>query len=172
ILNDVSVPEGNVVGALGKGYDVVSKVIGEVGRASMAAISVGILRGCLEESVRFANDRIVYGKPISKLQAIQFHVAELRLAYESARLLLYRAAAMKDKGQSAIAEFSLAKYHGTEAACGAAKRSIELMGGYGVIDEYPAGRFLRDALASISSGGTSEIQKLIIAGDTLKKYRV
>ncbi|MDR1028735.1 MAG: acyl-CoA dehydrogenase family protein [Clostridiales Family XIII bacterium] len=172
IMDHVFVAEDQVIGALGKGYGVASKVIGEVGRASMAAISVGILRGCLEESVRFSNKRIVYGKPISKLQAIQFHIAEIRLAYEAARLLLYRAAKRKDDGKSAVAECSLAKYYGTEAAASAAKRTIELMGAYGIVNEYPTGRFLRDALTSISSGGTSEIQKLIIAGDTLKQYAV
>jgi alkylation response protein AidB-like acyl-CoA dehydrogenase len=136
----------------------------------MSAICVGILRGCLEESVKFANERVVYGKPINKLQAIQFHIAENRVDYETARLLLYKAAAMKDQNIPASPEFSMAKYFGVEAASRAAKRTIELMGGYGVINEYPAGRFLRDAMASISSGGTSEIQKIIVAGDTIKKF--
>jgi alkylation response protein AidB-like acyl-CoA dehydrogenase len=170
ILNRVRIPKENVVGAVGKGYDIAAKTIGEVGRASMAAICVGILRGCVEESVRFAGERVVYGKPIAKLQPIQFHIAENRVDYEAAALLLYRAAALKDEGKPAVTAFSLAKYFATEAASRAAKRTIELMGGYGVINEYPTGRFLRDAIASISSGGTAEIQKLIIAGDTLKTF--
>ncbi|MDR2157652.1 MAG: acyl-CoA dehydrogenase family protein [Clostridiales Family XIII bacterium] len=170
VLNNVRIPKESVIGAVGKGYGIAAKTIGEVGRASMAAICVGILRGCVEESVKFANERIVYGKPIAKLQPIQFHIAENRLDYEAGKLLLYRAAKTKDEGKSAVAEFSMAKHFGTEAASRAAKRTIELMGAYGVIDEYPAGRFLRDALTSISSGGTSEIQRLIIAGDTLKTF--
>ncbi|MGI6721898.1 MAG: acyl-CoA dehydrogenase family protein [Anaerovoracaceae bacterium] len=171
IMNNVEVPEGNAIGEVGKGTPVAMKEIGEVGRASMTAICVGICRGCLEESVKFANERILYGKPISKLQAIQFHIAENRLAYESAELLMYRAASLKDEGVSVTTEFSMAKYYATEAASKAAKRTIELMGGYGVVAEYPAGRFLRDAIASIASGGTSEIQKIIIAGDTIRKYK-
>jgi alkylation response protein AidB-like acyl-CoA dehydrogenase len=170
ILNQVAVPEENVIGKVGGGTSIAMKEIGEVGRASMTAICTGICRGCLEESVKFANDRVLYGKPISKLQAIQFHIAENRLDYETSELLLYKAASVKEEGFPATAEFSMAKYFSTEAAVRASKRTIELMGGYGVIDEYPIGRFLRDAMASISSGGTSEIQKIIIAGDTLKKY--
>jgi alkylation response protein AidB-like acyl-CoA dehydrogenase len=170
IMNGVKVPEENAVGAVGKGYGIASKTIGEVGRASMAAIQVGILRGCLEDSVKFANEHVVSGKPISKYQAIQFHIAEIRLDYEAASLLTYSAAQMKDAGQPAVTQFSMAKHFGTEAASRSAKRTIELMGGYGVINEYAAGRYMRDALTSISSGGTSEMQRLIIAGDTLKSF--
>jgi len=146
------------------------KTIGEVGRASMTAICVGILRGCVEESVKFANERIEYGKPIAKLQAIQFHIAENRVDYEAARALLYKAATLKDEGIPVTAEFSTAKYFATEAAVRASKRTIELMGGYGNIKEYPAERFLRDSISAIASGGTSEIQKIIIAGDTIKNF--
>ena len=169
-MNKVPVPAENLVGPEGKGNAVALKIIGEVGRASMAAICVGILKGCLEESVKFAGERIVYGRPISKLQAIQFHIAENRLDFETARLLLYRAVALKDQQIPATTEFSMAKHFGTEAAVRASKRTIELMGGYGIINEYPLGRFLRDAMTCISSGGTSEIQRIIIAGDTIKKY--
>jgi len=170
IFDHAEIAEADILGNTGQGITIAMKEIGEVGRASMAAICVGILKGCLEECVKFANERVVYGKPISKLQAIQFHIAENRLDYEAARLLLYRAVSLKDAGLPATPEFSMAKHWGTEAASRAAKRTIELMGGYGIINEYPVGRFLRDALSSISSGGTSEIQKIIISGDTLKKY--
>ncbi len=170
VMDNAKVPEGNILGTVGQGNAIAMKEIGEVGRASMTAICVGILRGCVEESVKFANDRILYGKPISKLQAIQFHIAENRLDYEAARALLYIAAAKKDKGIPTTVDFGMAKLFAVEAASRAAKRTIELMGGYGVMAEYDAGRFLRDALASISSGGTSEIQKIIIAGDTIKSY--
>lgn len=170
VMDNALVPETNILGAVGQGNAIAMKEIGEVGRASMAAICVGILRGCVEESVKFANDRVLYGKPISKLQAIQFHIAENRVDYEAARALLYIAAAKKDKGIPTTVDFGMAKFYAVEAASRAAKRTIELMGGYGVMNEYAAGRFLRDALASISSGGTSEIQKIIIAGDTIKAF--
>ena len=171
IANNASVPQENLLGEIGQGTPIAMKEIGEVGRASMAAIATGIIRGCLEDSVKFANDRILYGKPIAKLQAIQFHVADIRVAYESAKLMLYKAAAVKDEGKPATIDFGMAKYYATDKACECARKTIELMGGYGVVNEYAAGRYMRDALACISSGGTSEIQKIIIAGDTLKKYK-
>ena len=171
IMNNAKVPEQNLVGAVGQGTPIAMKEIGEVGRASMAAIATGILRACLEDAVKFANERIVYGKPIAKLQAIQFHVAEIRTDYEAARLMLYRAAALKDEGKPAATEFSMAKYFATDAACRDARKCIEVMGGYGVVNEYDAGRYMRDALACISSGGTSEIQKVIVAGDTLRRFK-
>ena len=167
---DVKVSPEQMLGKEGDGAKIGMSAIGEVGRAGMAAICVGILRGCVEEAVKFANERIVYGKPISKLQAIQLDIADIRVDYEAAALLTYRAASMKDAGLPCSPEFSIAKYFATEAAARAAKKTMDIMGGYGIINEYPVGRFLRDALASIPSGGTSHIQKIIIAGDTLKKF--
>lgn len=169
IMKDVRVPVSNTVGDEGKGMPITMKELGEVGRASMAAIELGILRACLEDAVSFAKERILYGKPISRLQAIQFQIAEIRCDYEASRLMLYNAAAMKDAG-SVGAEFSMAKYFISEAAVRSAKRLIEIMGGYGVVNEYAAGRYLRDAVGCIPSCGTSEIQKMIIAGETLKKF--
>lgn len=170
ILDNVKVPEENTIGEIGKGNPITMRELGEVGRASMSAIELGILRGCLEDAVKFSKDRILYGKPISKLQAIQFQIAEIRCDYEASKLMLYSAAAKKDAGEPTSTEFSMAKYFISEAAVRSAKRLIEIMGGYGVVNEYAAGRYLRDAIGCIPSCGTSEIQKIIIAGDTLKKF--
>lgn len=170
IMNDVKIPEENIIGKVGAGAKVGMAAIGEVGRAGMSAICVGILRGCVEEAVKFANERVVYGKPISKLQAIQLEIANIRTEYEAARMLLYYAAGKKDASLPSTPDFAIAKYYSTEAAVRASKRTMDLMGGYGVINEYPVGRFLRDALASIPSGGTSHIQQLIIAGNTLSAF--
>ena len=169
ILNNCKVPAANTIGEAGKGLPITMKELSEVGRASMAAIELGILRGCLEDAVKFSKERILYGKPISKLQAIQFQIAEIRCDYEASRLMLYNAAAMKDAGKVGT-EFSMAKYFISEAAVRSAKRLMEIMGGYGFVNEYDAGRYMRDALGCIPSCGTSEIQKIIIAGETLKKF--
>lgn len=169
IMNNVKVPVSNTVGEIGKGMPITMKELGEVGRASMCAIELGILRACLEDSVSFAKERIIYGKPLSRLQAIQFHVAEIRCDYEASRLMVYNAAAMKDEN-AVGAEFSMAKYFVSEAAVRAARNLMEIMGGYGYVNEYPAGRYLRDAIGCIPSCGTSEIQKMIIAGETFKKF--
>lgn len=168
ICSDVRLDPSHMLGKEGQGAQIGMACIGEIGRAGMAAINVGILRGCVEESVKFANERIIYGKPLSKLQSVQLLIAENRIDYEAAKLLTYRAAALKDEKLPCVTEFAMAKYFSTEAAVRTAKRTMELMGGYGVINEYPVGRFLRDALASIPAGGTSQIQQIIIAGDTLR----
>jgi len=165
---DVKLEPSQMLGKEGDGAKIAMSTIAEIGRAGMAAICVGILRGCVEETVKFANERIVYGKPIAKLQAIQMIIADIRVDYEAAKLLTYRAASMKDAGIPCTTEFAMAKLFATEGAARSAKATMDLMGGYGVINEYPVGRFLRDALASIPSGGTSIIQKIIIAGSTLK----
>ena len=170
ICNDVVLGEDAVLGEVNKGAKLAMSSIQEIGRAGMAAISVGLLRGCLEEGVKFANERVLYGKPLSRLQAIQFIIAENRVAYEAAKLLTYHAASLKDAGKPCANEFSMAKLFATEAAVEAAKKTIDLMGGYGCINEYPVGRFLRDAVATIPAGGTSHIQKIIIAGTALKEF--
>ncbi|HHZ16573.1 MAG TPA: acyl-CoA dehydrogenase family protein [Peptococcaceae bacterium] len=168
ICNDVVLGEEAVLGEVNKGAKIAISAIQEIGRAGMAAISVGILRGCLEEGVKFSNERILYGKPLNRLQAIQFIIAENRVAYEAAKLLTYHAASLKDAGKPCANEFSMAKLFATEAAIEAAKKTIDLMGGYGCINEYPVGRFLRDAIATIPAGGTSHIQKIIIAGNAIR----
>jgi alkylation response protein AidB-like acyl-CoA dehydrogenase len=171
VLTDVHLPENALLGKEGGGAKIGMEAIGEVGRAGMSAICVGILRGCVEEAVKFANERIVYGKPISKLQAVQFEVAKIRADYEAARLLTYYAAGLKDAGIPCANEVATAKYVSTETAAASSKRLMDLMGGYGIINEYPVGRFLRDALASIPSGGTSHIMQVIIAAGTLNGFQ-
>ena len=171
VLTDVKVPENALLGKEGGGAKIGMEGIGEVGRAGMSAICVGILRGCVEEAVKFANERVVGGKAISKLQSIQFEVAKIRTTYEAARLLTYYAASLKDAGLPCANEVTTAKYYSTEAAVEASKRTMDLMGGYGIINEYPVGRFLRDALASIPSGGTSHIMQVIMAANTLSGFQ-
>lgn len=168
ILDNCKIADDALLGKIGDGAKIGLGAIGEVGRAGMTAICVGLLRASCEDAVKFANERVVAGKPISKLQAIQFEIADIRTDYEAAKALLYIAASTKDEGKPATTEFALAKYFASEAAIRGARRCMDIMGGYGVINEYAVGRYLRDALASIPSGGTSQIQKLIIAGDTLR----
>jgi len=167
ILSNAKVSKESLLGAEGSGAKIGLSTVGEIGRAGMAAISCGILRACLEESIKFAKERVIYGKPLSKLTNIQFAVAENRIDYEAARLLTYQAVGLKDEGKPCSEYVAMAKYFSTEAAVRAAKRTIDLMGGYGVINDYPVGRYLRDAIATIPSGGTSDIMKLVVAGSTL-----
>jgi alkylation response protein AidB-like acyl-CoA dehydrogenase len=170
ILDNCNVSDDAIIGKIGDGTKIGMGAIGEVGRAGMTAICVGLLRAACEDAVKFANERIVSGKPIAKLQAVQLEIAEIRADYEAAKALLYVAASLKDENKPAMTAYAIAKLFATEAAVRGARRCMDIMGGYGVVNEYAAGRYLRDALASIPSGGTSQIQKLIIAGDTLKNF--
>jgi len=171
VMNNVTLNEDALLGTEGSGQKTALACIGEIGRAGMAAICTGILRGCVEEAVKFSETRVIYGKPLKNIQAVQLMIAENRVEYEAAKLLTYRAAWMKDQNMPCTTEFGMAKLYSTEAAVRAAKRTMDLMGGYGVINEYPIGRFLRDGLASIPSGGTSQIQEVIIAGATIKDFQ-
>lgn len=167
--NNVILEEDKLLGKVGEGAKIGMSAIAEVGRSGMAAICVGILRGCVEESVKFAKERIIYGNPLSRLQSAQFIIAENRTAYEASRLMLYEAMALKDSGRPCANQIAMAKLFATEEAVAAAKRTMDLMGGYGCINEYPIGRFLRDAISSIPAGGTSHIHKIIISGAAMKE---
>ncbi|MDO4581294.1 MAG: acyl-CoA dehydrogenase family protein [Bacillota bacterium] len=169
ICDNVCLPDSAVLGAVGSGAKIGMSAISEVGRSGMAAICLGIIRGCLEEGIKFANERIIYGKPLAKLQSAQFIIGEVRTAYEAARLMVYHAAELKDRGEPCATEIAMAKLFASEEAVKAAKNVMDLMGAYGCINEYPIGRFLRDALAAIPSGGTSHIHKLVVSGAALKE---
>jgi alkylation response protein AidB-like acyl-CoA dehydrogenase len=171
VFSNAEISDAALLGEEGGGSRIGMEGISEIGRAGMSAIGVGILRGCLEEAIKFSNERILYGKPIAKLQAIQFEVAKIRTDYEAARLLTYYAAGLKDDGISCSNEVAIAKLFSTEASVQAAKRTMDLMGGYGIVNEYPIGRFLRDAITSIPSGGTSHIHQIVIATNTLNNFQ-
>ena len=162
-MKDVVVPAENILGVEGKGLKVAMAAIGDVGRGGMVGCALGVQQACLEASIKFANERILYGKPISKLQAIQFKIADIKIDLEAGRLLAYRAAAIQDKGRRSSNEFAVAKYYTTEAAQRAAKMAVDIHGGYGCMEEYPVTRYLRDSYVLGPSAGTSDIMKVIIS---------
>jgi alkylation response protein AidB-like acyl-CoA dehydrogenase len=163
VLEDCRVPSENLLGPEGKGMRVSLSAIGEVGRSGMVGCALGLHTACLEESVKFANERILYGKPISNLQTIQNKLAEMKIDLEAGRLLGYRATSMQDKGMLASNELAAAKYFTTEAAQKAAKMAVDIHGGYGCMEEYPVTRYLRDSFVLGPSAGTSDIMKVIVA---------
>ena len=152
-----------LLGEEGKGLRVSMSAIGDVGRGGMVGCALGLQTACMEASLKFANERILYGKPISNLQTIQNKLAEMKIDLEAGRLLAYRAAAMQDKGERSSNEFAVAKYFTTEAAQKAAKMAVDIHGGYGCMEEYAVTRYLRDAFVLGPSAGTSDIMKVIIA---------
>jgi alkylation response protein AidB-like acyl-CoA dehydrogenase len=162
-FDNCRVPASQLLGEEGKGLRVTMAAIGDVGRGGMVGCALGLQTACLEASIKFANERILYGKPISNLQTIQNKLADMKIDLEAGRLLAYRASAMQDKGQRSSNEFAVAKYYTTEAVQKAAKMAIDIHGGYGCMQEYAVTRYLRDAAVLGPSAGTSDIMKVIIA---------
>ena len=162
-LKDCEVPAENLLGEEGKGMRVSMTVISDTGRGGMVGCALGLHTACLEASVKFANERILYGKPISKLQGIQFKLAEMKIDLEAGRLLGYRAASIQDRGERSGNEFAVAKYHTTETAQKAAKMAVDIHGGYGCMEEYAVTRYLRDSYVLGPSAGTSDIMKVIVS---------
>jgi alkylation response protein AidB-like acyl-CoA dehydrogenase len=163
VFKKCRIPAENLLGEEGKGLRIAMSAIGDVGRGGMVGCALGLHTACLEASVKFANERILYGKPISKLQTIQNKLAEMKIDLEAGRLLGYRAASTQDKGERASNEFAVAKYFTTEAAQRAAKTAVDIHGGYGCMEEYPVTRYLRDSAVLGPSAGTSDIMKVIVA---------
>ena len=157
------IPKENLLGVEGKGMRVALAAIGDVGRGGMVGCALGLQAACLGASIKFANERILYGKPISRLQTIQNKLADMKIELEAGRLLGYRASAMQDMGQQSSNEFAVAKYFTTEAAQRAAKMAVDIHGGYGCMEEYAVSRYMRDSIVLGPSAGTSDIMKVIIA---------
>jgi alkylation response protein AidB-like acyl-CoA dehydrogenase len=170
-FEDCHIPGENLLGPEGKGMRVAMSAIGMVGRGGMVGCALGLHTACLEVSLKYASERILYGKPISNLQTIQNKLAEMKIDLEAGRLLGYRAAAMQDQGQESSNEFAMAKYFTTEAAQKAAKVAVDIHGGYGCMEEFDVSRYYRDAAVLGPSAGTSDIMKVIVAGWILRPYR-
>ena len=160
-LDGVRVPDSNRLGAEGDGFKVAMSAL-DNGRISLAAGCVGIAQGCLDACVRYASERQQFGKPIASHQLVQELIADIAVETDAARLLTWRAAALADAGVRHTLESSIAKYYASEASVRAANAAVQVHGGYGYIDEYPVGKYLRDARVTTLYEGTSQIQKLII----------
>jgi alkylation response protein AidB-like acyl-CoA dehydrogenase len=162
-FENLKIPKENLLGEEGKGLRVTMAAIGDVGRGGMVGCALGLQAACLEVSIKFANERVLYGKPISNLQTIQNKIAEMKIDLEAGRLLGYRAASIQDKGKASSNEFAVAKYFTTEASQKAAKMAVDIHGGYGCMEEYAVSRYIRDAAVVGPSAGTSDIMKVIVA---------
>jgi alkylation response protein AidB-like acyl-CoA dehydrogenase len=160
-LDGVRVPAANILGEEGGGLRVALSAL-DNGRISLAAGCVGIGQGCLEACIAYAKDRQQFGRPIASFQLVQELLAEIAVETEAARLLTWKAALAADAGVRHTLESSIAKYYASEAAVRAANAAVQIHGGYGYIDEYPVGKYLRDARVTTLYEGTSQIQKLII----------
>lgn len=167
-FEDAKIPKDALLGKKGDGFKICMTML-DCTRLSSASRAVGVARACLEESAKYALERKQFGKPIAEFQMIQSQLAEMKVEEDMARLLVWRAACKKDKGERNTIEVSMAKYAAAEAAVSAANTAVKIFGSYGFSSEYPVERYLRDAKSYQIVEGTSNIQKLIISGYVLGK---
>jgi alkylation response protein AidB-like acyl-CoA dehydrogenase len=163
-FTDCRVPEGNLLGDRGEGYAQFLRTLDD-GRIAIAALSVGLAQGCLEQSVAYAKERTAFHRPIGAFQSLQFKLADMRVAVDTARLATYKAAWLRDRGRPYKTEASVAKLYASEAAVTCARDAVQIHGGYGYTEEFPVARFYRDSKVLEIGEGTSEIQRILIARD-------
>ena len=160
-LDGVRVPAEAVLGEVGGGFKVAMSAL-DHGRISLGAGCVGIAQGCLDAAVAYTTGRRQFGRSVASFQLVQELLADIAVETEAARLLVWRAAAAADRGERYTVEASYAKYFASEVAVRAANAALQAHGGYGYVDEYPVGKYLRDARVTTLYEGTSQIQKLLI----------
>ena len=163
-FTDCRVPSGNLLGPRGQGLAQFLEILDE-GRIAIAALAVGVIRCCLEQSVAYAAERRAFGRPIGANQAVAFACSDLAVMAENARLLTYQAAWLRDTGRPYKRQASMAKLYATESAVSATRMATQVFGGYGFMDETLVARQYRDAKILEIGEGTSEIQRLVIARD-------
>ncbi len=166
LFDGLRVPAANLLHEERQGFKVAMATL-DGGRIGIAAQALGIAQRCLDLSVQYANERSTFGRTIANHQAIQWKIADMRTRLEAARLLTWRAAVMKDRGERGSAEASMAKLYASEVANFCAYEAVQIHGGYGYSQEYEVERLYRDARITTLYEGTSEIQRLVIAKDTL-----
>lgn len=167
-LDHVCIPKENLLGEVNQGFiDTLTVLDG--GRISIAAMALGLGRGALEEALHYAQQREQFGQPIAHFQAIQWKLADMATELDAARLLILRAAWLKDQGLRVTKESAMAKLYASEAATRACNQALQIHGGYGYMKDYPIERYLRDAKICEIGEGTSEIQRLIIARQLLSR---
>jgi short/branched chain acyl-CoA dehydrogenase len=161
-FDDVRVPAGNLLGRRGRGLAQFLQTL-DGGRVAIAALSVGLAQGCVDESLKYARQRHAFGHPIGDFQAIQFKIADMELRAHTARLACYDAASRLVAGEDVKRIAAITKLYSSEAAVANAREATQIHGGYGFMNEFPVGRFWRDSKILEIGEGTSEVQRMIIA---------
>lgn len=167
IFKDCRVPKENLLGQEGQGFKIAMHSL-DVGRAGVGAQALGIAQACLDESVKYAKERVQFGKPIGSFQAIQWMLADMATKIQCARHLVYHAAWLKENNLPFSAEAAMAKSYASETAMEAGIKAVQIHGGHGYTTNYPVERFLRDAKITEIYEGTTEVMKMVIAGNLLK----
>jgi short/branched chain acyl-CoA dehydrogenase len=161
-FTDCRVPVGNLLGELGRGYAQFLSILDE-GRIAIAALGVGLAQGCLDESLRYSQEREAFGRPIGANQAVQFKLADMEVRAHTARLAYYDAAARMLRGEPFKRQAAIAKLYSSEIAVANAREATQIHGGYGFMNEFPVARMWRDAKVLEIGEGTSEVQRMLIA---------
>ena len=167
LFNDVKVPKENRIGEDGFGFKFAMKTLSG-GRIGIAAQALGIAQGALDLALAYSKERTTFGKPIHEHQAIAFKLADMEMKVEQARMLVYKAAWLKDEGKNYDKESAMAKLGASEAAMWVATEAVQVHGGYGFVKEYHVERLMRDAKITQIYEGTSEIQRIVISRDMIK----
>lgn len=166
-FENVRIPAENLIGNVGEGFKQALGVL-DGGRVGIAALSVGLAQGALGASIKYAKERLQFGKPIADYQGIQFKLADMGMEIEAARLLTRKAASMRIAGKDTNLESAQAKYFASEVAARASGEAVQIHGGYGFTKDFPVEKFYRDVKLLTIGEGTSEIQKLVIAKNLIK----
>jgi len=167
IFEDCRIPEENVLGEVGQGFQQAMKIL-DGGRISIAALSLGIAKGALEASVKYAKERHQFGQPIANFQAISFKLADMATRIEASELLIQQASDLKNRGQKVTKAGAMAKYYASEVCVYASTEAVQIFGGYGYTKDFPVEKFYRDSKLCTIGEGTSEVQKLVIGREILK----
>ena len=166
VFTDCRIPADQLLGEEGQGFVNAMQVL-DAGRIGIAALSVGLAQGAYEAARKYALERRQFGQPIAAFQATQWKIADLATSIEAARLLTYRAANMRDRGERTTRQSAMAKLFSSEVAVRAAEECVQIHGGYGFVKDYPAEKYFRDVKLLTIGEGTSEIQRLVIARQLL-----
>lgn len=167
IFTDCRVHESQVLGMVGDGFIQSMKIL-DGGRISIASLALGIAEGALEASIAYSKEREQFGKPISQYQGIAFKLADMATKVEAAKLLVMKAADLKNRGEKVTLASAKAKYYASEVCVSVANDAVQIFGGYGFTKDYPVEKYYRDSKLCTIGEGTSEIQKIVIAREVLK----
>jgi len=168
IFENVSIPEKNILGSIETGFKISMQAL-DIGRIGIASQALGIGMAAYEASAKYAAERKQFNRPIGKFQGVSFKLAEMKTKLDSARFLIYRAANLKDKGKPFTSESAMCKYYASSVAMDICRDALQIFGGYGYVKELPVERFFRDAKITEIYEGTSEVMKIIIGNEILKK---
>jgi alkylation response protein AidB-like acyl-CoA dehydrogenase len=168
IMEDCRIPADQLLGQRGEGFVDAMRIL-DGGRISIAALALGMARGAYEAALKYAQERYQFGKPIAAFQAIQFMLADMATKIDAAALMIYRSAWMKDRGDTVTCEAAMAKLYASEIGVEVADKALQIFGGYGFVKDFPAEKYYRDMKLCTIGEGTSEIQRLVIARELLKR---